>query len=104
MWSRRRVRYGTAIFVASLIGVAMGLIRLDSWISHCRREARRCADQALKWDEQAQNCRRLAAVYERQTTKHPQGSADAGQWTRLYFYLAGQADKIAALFREEQSR
>jgi hypothetical protein len=103
MWSRWRVRFYTALFLAGFIGAAIGLIRLDGWVSHCRREAKRCADRAARWEEHARTYRLIAATGERHARTHPEEAAAVGLSTRRESYLARQAETIAALFREEES-
>jgi hypothetical protein len=97
-----RMRFYTAIFVGGLVGGSIGLIRLHRWISHCQREAKRCADQARKWEETAKTCKWMAEIYAGKAKDKPQESTFHLYMARRNIHLAGQATKIASLFRAEE--
>lgn len=104
MWSRWRVRILMALFVVGLIGGGIALIRLNAWVSHCRREAERCGEKAARWEDGARNYRLLAAAYERRAREKPEEAASCGLWARRDDDLAEQCARIATVYRARERR
>ena len=106
-WRRMPTRWFvnicTVLFVTSLVGGAIGGPYLLRWSTRCKREADRCSDQAIYWEGLVPQLEQAASDSTQSAEARPQGAGYHRHHARRYAYLAGQAAKIARLYRAEES-